>query len=246
MPLFWWIFLQGLAMSLIALVGSVTLVASEKTLDRIVHPLIALAAGSLLGGAFFHMLPTAALELGAGTALFGWLMVGFSSFFLLEQLIRWHHRRVDPKPARQPMAYLVLLADGLHNFVGGLGVAGAFLIDLRLGLIAWIAAAAHEVPQELGDFAVLVHGGFSRRRALLLNFLSGLTFLVGSLLAWGLAARIDLSALVAFAAGNFVYIGASDLVPEVARHEQMSKNLLHFGVFAAGVLALLAVRLVFD
>lgn len=246
MPVFWLIFLQGLAMSLIALVGSLTLIASEQTLQRIVHPLVALAAGSLLGGAFFHMLPTAAEELGAGTALFGWMMLGYSTFFLLEQLIWWHHRRIGPKDAPRPMAYLVLFADALHNFIGGLGVAGAFLIDARVGLVTWIAAAAHEVPQELGDFAILVHGGFSRRRALLLNFLSGLTFLFGSLLAWGFSGIIELPALLAFAAGNFVYIGASDLVPDVARHERFSKNLLHFLVFASGVLALLAVRLVFD
>ncbi|HCF59567.1 MAG TPA: zinc transporter [Myxococcales bacterium] len=246
MPTFWLIVLQGLAMSLIALVGSVTLFASEQTLARIVHPLIALAAGSLLGGAFFHMLPEAAIGLGAGTALFGWMMLGFSTFFLLEQLIFWHHRRAGPGRAPRPITYLVLLADGLHNFIGGIGVAGAFLIDVRVGLVTWIAAAAHEVPQELGDFAILVHGGFSRRRALLLNFLSGLTYLVGSLLTWGIAGRVDLPAVLAFAAGNFVYIGASDLVPEVARHERFSRNLLHFLVFAFGVVALLAVRIAFE
>ncbi|MGI5864909.1 MAG: ZIP family metal transporter [Myxococcales bacterium] len=246
MPTFWLIFFQGLAMSLIALVGSVTLIASEQTLARIAHPLIALAAGSLLGGAFFHMLPEAANELGAGTALFGWMVLGFSALFLLEQLISWHHRRTGSESAPRPMTYLVLLADGLHNFVGGIGVAGAFLIDVRVGLVTWIAAAAHEVPQELGDFAVLVYGGFSRRRALLFNFLSGLTFLVGSLLTWVIAGRVDLPALLAFAAGNFVYIGASDLVPEVARHERLSENLLHFLIFALGVVALLAVRIAFE
>jgi zinc and cadmium transporter len=106
-----------------------------------------------------------------------------------------------------------------------------------------MAAAAHEVPQELGDFGILVHGGWSRGKALLFNFLSALTFLVGGLLAYAAAQRFDTIGLVAFAAGNFIYIGASDLVPEVNKHREMRTNILHFGAFIAGVALLAAIRL---
>ena len=116
------------------------------------------------------------------------------------------------------------------------------MADIRLGIAAWLAAAAHEVPQELGDFAVLTHGGWSRRNALLFNVVSGSMFLVGGLLAWGLASRVDVGFLVPFAAGNFLYIGASDLVPEVNKAHTVRANLLHFAAFAAGLALLLAIR----
>jgi len=115
------------------------------------------------------------------------------------------------------------------------------LLDVRLGAAAWLAAAAHEIPQELGDFRVLVHGDWKRGRALFLNSLSGLKFLLGGLVAYGTSAAID-ATLVPFAAGNFIYIGASDLIPEVNRHRDARVNLLHFASFAAGVLLLWAIR----
>jgi zinc and cadmium transporter len=121
-------------------------------------------------------------------------------------------------------------------------VAGVFLIDIRLGVMAWIAAAAHEVPQELGDFGVLVHSGWSRARALLFNLLSGLTFLIGGLLAYAAAGRGEIPFLVPFAAGSFLYIGASDLIPQVNRHDSLRGNVVHFAAFAAGLLLLWGLR----
>src|SRR5690606_2700050 len=184
--------------------GAVTLLFSERKLARIVPPLVAFAAGTLLGGAFFHMLP-AGLE--AGLPHFDVLslvLLGFTIFFALEQFLHWHHCRQDAIDRKKPQTYLILIGDGLHNFLGGLAVGGAFLIDIRLGIVTWLAAAAHEIPQELGDFAVLVHGGWERGRALLFNVLSALTFLVGGLVAYGASFRLDVSFLVPFAAGNFI------------------------------------------
>ena len=230
-----WIIVGGVLMSAIAMVGSVTLVLKPATLDRLLLPLVAFAAGSLIGGAFFHMIPAAidanANILGIGVAV----VTGFTAFFVLEQVLHWHHCHRARSECKQPLTYLILIGDALHNFLGGLAIAGTFLIDVRLGITSWLAAAAHEVPQELGDFGVLVHGGWSKRRALLFNVLSGLTFLLGGLLAYGLSFQMDVSWLIPFAAGNFLYIGASDLVPEVNKHDNHKANAVHLLAFVLGV-----------
>ncbi|MFZ1863323.1 MAG: ZIP family metal transporter [Polyangiales bacterium] len=230
-----WIVIGGVLMSAIALVGSVTLLMKEQTLERIILPLVALAAGSLLGGALFHMLPAALDGTSDPLQVFGWTAVGFASFFAIEELLHWHHCHRARSDCRQPLTYLILVGDALHNFLGGLGVGGVFLVDARLGIAAWLAAAAHEVPQELGDFGVLVHGGWSPPKALLLNLLSGLTFLLGALLAWWVSSTLDISFLVPLAAGNFIYIAASDLVPEVTKHRDGNINALYFLCFVGGL-----------
>jgi zinc and cadmium transporter len=227
-------------MSVIALVGSVTLVLRESTLQRILLPLVSFAAGSLVGGALFHMIP-AALTGMPTMVTFGWVALGFLVFFGLEQFLHWHHCHRASAACKKPLTYLILIGDGLHNFLGGLSIAGVFLMDVRLGIAAWLAAAAHEVPQELGDFAVLVHGGWRKRSALLFNLLSGLTFLAGGLIAYVASLRLDVGWLVPLAAGNFLYIGASDLVPEVNKAHSFKANLLHFVVFAAGLGLLFAI-----
>ena len=238
-----WIVTGGVLMSAIAMVGSVTLIMKPATLDRLLLPLVAFAAGSLIGGAFFHMIPAAVVDngdiLNVGIAV----VAGFTVFFLLEQLLHWHHCHRANSDCKQPLTYLILIGDGLHNFLGGLAIAGTFLIDIRLGITSWLAAAAHEIPQELGDFGVLVHGGWSKRRALLFNVLSGSTFLLGGLVAYGLSFQMDVSWLIPFAAGNFLYIGASDLVPEVNKHHDLGANAVHLLAFVLGLLLLLFAKL---
>jgi zinc and cadmium transporter len=243
MSVLFWIVGGGLLMSAIALVGSVTLVLPRATLQRILLPLVALAAGSLLGGAFFHMIP-ASLAANRGVLFTSlWTMAGFTVFFALEQFLHWHHCHRASSSCKQPLSYLILIGDGLHNFLGGLAIAGTFLIDVRVGIAAWLAAAAHEVPQELGDFGVLLHAGWSKRKALLFNFLSGLTFLVGGLIAYAVSFELDVDFLVPFAAGNFIYIGASDLVPEVNKHGSPLVNAIHFVSFVVGVALMIVIRL---
>jgi zinc and cadmium transporter len=233
-------------MSAIALVGGVTLMLSEKTLQRILLPLVAFAAGSLLGGAFFHMLP-ASFAAGLGdTTVYALVLGGFAVFFALEQFLHWHHCHRAEAACKKPLTYLILIGDGLHNFLGGLAVAGTFLIDIRLGIVTWLAAAAHEVPQELGDFGVLVHGGWPRRQALFYNVLSALTFLLGGIIAYFASFRLDVSFLVPFAAGNFIYIAAADLIPEVKAHADLKTNFIHFIAFAAGVMLMLVVKLALE
>lgn len=229
-----WILAGGLAMSALAMVGGLTSLLRPKTLERLLLPLVALSAGTLLGGAFFHMLPEA---LPAGPPLRGalWLVLGFSSFLLLEQALHWHHSHHAPRGAPRPVTYLVLVGDGVHNFLGGLGVASTYLLSPEAGAMAWLAAAAHEVPQELGDFGVLVHGGWSRRRALLWNLASALTFPVGALVAYGASLRFDVAGLVLFGAGNFVYIAASDLIPEIKAEAGPARAALASATFGLGL-----------
>jgi zinc and cadmium transporter len=237
----YWIIISGLLMTVLALTGSLTLVLSDTARQRIMLPLVAFAAGSLIGGALLHMIP-AALDGGlpvSATVL--WVLAGFAVFFALEQFLHWHHCHRASTSCKKPLTYLILFGDGLHNFLGGLAVASTFLVDIRLGISTWLAAAAHEIPQELGDFAVLVHGGWEKGKALAFNMVSALTFLVGGLVTYAAATHIDVSFLVPFAAGNFLYIGASDLIPEVNRHERVGANLVHFGAFSLGALAILAV-----
>jgi zinc and cadmium transporter len=236
MPLVVWITVAGVAMAAIALVGSVTLVLSEAALKRLLLPLVALAAGSLLGGALFHLLPEAVAQLGNELDVYVAVVAGLVVFFLLEQFLHWHHCH-QPVSRHRPVGYLILLADGVHNLIGGLAVGGAFVVDVELGLVAWLVAAAHEVPQELGDFGILVHSGWSRRAALLFNLASGLTFLVGAWIAYALSGALDVALLLPFAAGNFLYIAVSDLLPQL-RSEALGEELVQFAAFCTGLLLL--------
>jgi len=220
-----WIIISGLAMSSLALVGGITVFLPARTLDRIVMPLVALAAGSLLGGALFHMLPEAVAELGNTLAVYVWLAGGFLTFFILEQFLQWHHCHRPAGPHKH-LGHLILLADGLHNFIGGLAVAAAFLVEVRLGIITWLVAAAHEIPQELGDFGILVYSGWKPRSALIYNAASAITFLVGGLVAYVLSGSFNVTLLVPFAAGNFIYIAAADLIPQITTTER-AENSAH-------------------
>lgn len=232
-------------MSAIAMVGSVTTLFQPVTLQRMLLPLVSLAAGTLLGGAFFHMIPEGTKSLEAVSAA-AWLLAGFSVFLLLEQFLHWHHSHQAAEEVRRPVTYLILIGDAAHNFLGGLAISSTFLVDPRAGMVAWMAAAAHEVPQELGDFGVLVHGGWPKRKALLWNFISALTFPVGALLAYFASFNYDVAPLVLFGAGNFIYIAASDLIPEIKSHARLRATLSHFAFFATGLLLMFALAQLFQ
>ena len=245
MDTLFWIIASGFAMSLIALVGLLTLVLKERLLKKILLLLVALSAGALLGGAFLHLIPETIVKVGVQLDMFLWLLFGFSLFFLLEQFLQWHHCHIVPSEHKKPVTYLILLADGLHNFIGGMAIAGSFMVSTSVGIITWLACAAHEIPQELGDFGILVHGGWNKYKALLFNFFSALTIIPGGLLVYFASASIDTTFLLPFAAGNFIYIASSDLIPEIKCRKNLRRGLLHFSAFIVGILLILAIRLAF-
>jgi zinc and cadmium transporter len=243
MSVFWWILISTLLMSLISWVGLLVLYANSHVLKKIILWLVAFSAGTLIGGAFLHMIPEAIEEMESLEAVFIWVLVGFSTFFLLEQVLHWHHCHELECDHSKPVANLILVADSVHNFVGGLVIAGAFLIDIRLGILTWIISAAHEIPQEMGDFAILIHSGWNKFRALVANFLSASTVIVGGLVAYFLSDSIELAFLLPFAAGNFIYIASSDLIPEFKNHEKVSIGLGYFGIFILGIVLIWGVGL---
>lgn len=233
---FWWILGTGLLMSVLSLVGGLTFVIGERTFKRLVHHLVSLAAGSLLGGAFLHMLPVAVQQMGNGPQTYLWVLFGFTLFLALEQGLHWHHCHREPSVHHKaPQTYLVLIADLLHNFIDGVSIAAIFIVDIHVGLMAWTAVALHEIPQELGDLGVLVHGGWRKREALIFNFLSSLTFPLAGVLVYFTARNWDLQFLVPFAVGNFIYIAAADLVPEIKRKEKLRDAAINLFFFILGI-----------
>jgi zinc and cadmium transporter len=223
-----------IGISLLSLVGVFTLSMRRKSLQKILMLLVSLSAGTLMGTVFLHLLPEAHHELGADKVYLG-VLLSFITFFLLEKVLHWQH--CHHTDHMHSFGYLNLIGDSLHNFIDGLVIAGAYAADINLGLVTTLAVALHELPQEIGDFGVLVHAGMSNRRALIYNALSALAAVVGALVGLLLLdQKLDISAyLLPFAAGGFLYIAASDLLPEIRKEANSPRLFLNFGVFLVGI-----------
>jgi zinc and cadmium transporter len=218
--------------STISLIGVITFAIDIKKLKKTLQYIVSFAAGSLIGGAFIHLIPEA-FNVSGGVFLQVSISIlaGIVMFFVLEKLIQWRHCHV-PTTEDHPhsFAYMNLVGDGVHNFIDGLIIAGAFLLDVNLGIVTTIAVILHEIPQEIGDFGVLVYGGFKVKKAILLNLATAFTAIIGAVTALAMSSIIlNISSfLVPFAAGGFIYIGASDLIPELNR--QTNKREASFKV----------------
>lgn len=237
------IFVATIIISLIAFAGIFTLIFKKEVLNKTLLVLVALSTGALLGGAFLHLLPEAVAEKGADQSIFLYLLLGFSIFFILEQFLHWRHQHTAA-PKAKPFSYLILISDALHNFIDGLVIAASFVTSFPLGVATTLAVALHEIPQELGDFAVLVYGGFRTKQALFFNFISALTAILGGIVGYFVSSIMQTSIiyLLPFAAGNFIYIAAADLIPEIKHQVNLKRSMIHFVVFLCGIAIMLAVK----
>jgi len=222
--------------SLISLVGVFFLGIKSKVLDQYLEVLISFASGSLLGGAFLHLLPETLESL--GEAAFSLVLVSFLFFFALEKFFYWRHCH-QGKCEVHAFTYLNLIGDAIHNFLDGTIIAAAFLTSLSLGITTSLAVIFHEIPQEIGDFSILIYGGIEKKKALLFNFFSALTAVIGAVLVYFFSSRIiNLTPyFLPLAAGNFLYLAATDIIPELHQKSKSSSHnsIKQFLTLSAGV-----------
>jgi len=216
-------------------VGVFTLSLKEKSLEKILFLLVSLSTGGLMGGAFLHLLPEA-VETLAGNEVFLCVLAGFFLFLLIEKIIHWRHCHKGHCEIHT-FAHMNLIGDSIHNFLDGLIMAAGFVASPSLGIASTIAIFLHEVPQEIGDFGVLVYGGMKKKTALMLNFLTALTAILGGFVGFYLLSFTQAFSayLIAFAAGGFIYIAASDLIPEIRKEIGIKKFALNFCVMMIGI-----------
>ncbi|HUW33745.1 MAG TPA: ZIP family metal transporter [Planctomycetota bacterium] len=248
MPILFWIIAATLFDSVVALVGVFSLWIKDRILKDLLFALVAFSAGALLSGALLHLMAESieSKVLSVNT-VFVLVLAGFSVFFMMEKFLYWRHCHNGVCEVH-PYTYLILFGDAAHNFIDGLVIAASFIVDVKFGMITTLMIISHEVPQELGDFAVLVYGGLSRKRALLYNFISQLTCVTGGLIGYAASSASSTFSiyLLPLAAGGFIYISASDLIPELHREADIKKSILAFFFFATGVVFMLGAKLVFE
>jgi zinc and cadmium transporter len=225
------------ALSSLSLMGSMTLMLRQDRLRRSLVVLIPFAAGALLGDSFLHIVPEVAeSDSGFGRGASISVVSGIIVFFILEKVLHWHHSHFPHAEVLHPVAVSNLLGDGLHNFIDGAIVAGAFTVSPQLGLATTAAVGLHEIPQELGDFGILLHAGLAPRRALLLNFLSGLTAIAGGAFTLLVSTPEAIAEfLLPFTAGAFTYIASTDLIPELHKEPEPAKSLVQVAALLMGV-----------
>jgi len=199
--------------------------------------LVGFSCGALIGGAFIHLLPESLEEMGqAYQAVLYYTIVGIIVFFIMEKFLYWRHCHEEKCPIHT-FVYLNLIGDGVHNFIDGMIIAGSFIISYSIGIATTFAVIFHEIPQEIGDFGVLVYGGLTKAKALAYNFVSALTAVAGSLVTYYLASYIQGmdTFLVPFAAGGFIYIAATDLMPELHKRSQAKESLIQLLALLTGI-----------
>ncbi|MFH1978758.1 MAG: ZIP family metal transporter [Candidatus Aenigmatarchaeota archaeon] len=239
-----WIFtiLAVIIVSLISLVGVAALSMKTQKLKSILIYLVSFSAGALLGDAFIHLLPEIVGEFGFTIQISIYLLGGIILFFVVEKLVHWRHCHLpNEKDHVHPFAYMNLMGDAVHNFIDGLIIAASFIVSFPVGIATTIAVILHEIPQEIGDFGVLIHGGFSKKKAICLNFLTALTAIIGAIVALIIGSFIENIALflVPIAAGGFIYIAGSDLIPELHKEVKASRSFLQLVALIMGIIVMM-------
>jgi len=234
--------------SLISLIGVFSLSLREDLLKKYVGIFISLAVGALLGDAFIHIIPEAFKDSSNATLTSVLIIAGILLFFILEKFLHWHHHGEEEDKTKHvhPMGKLILFSDGVHNLIDGIIIGASFLISIPIGIATTIAVILHEIPQEIGDFAVLLHSGYTKKRALWLNFLSACLAIVGVILSLMLGNAVENSIIwmLPVAAGGFIYVAVADLIPELQKNKEFKYSVLQIITVFIGILAMLALTLV--
>lgn len=238
------IILANVITSVVSLIGAFSFRINEKSLEKISFIFVSLSAGALLGDAFIHILPEA-LE-GTSSSLFSYTALGsIIGFFLIEKVLHWRHCHEGQCDVHQTFGYMNLLGDSVHNFIDGLIIAATFLVDVKLGFVTTFAVMLHELPQEIGDFGVLIYSGYSKKKALFFNFVVSLTAILGGVVGYFLSKNI--ASFVAFllpvAAGGFIYIALSDLLPEMKKETNLRRSQSYFVIFLTGILIMFLIKI---
>lgn len=249
-----YIVLTTFLITLISFVGVFALAIKDKVLNKILLFLVSLSAGALMAGAFLHLIPEAienSLHEQEGnieipTDIFIYVLLGFILFFIIEKVLHWRHCHKG-KCDVHTFHYMNLVGDSVHNFIDGLILAASFVTSIELGITTTFAIAAHEIPQEIGDFGVLIYGGFKKKKAIILNFIVAATAIAGGLIGYFISKMINEATtfLLPFAAGGFIYIAATDLVPEIKKELDYKKYLITLMFFIMGILIMWAIKLYF-
>ncbi|MCF7836047.1 MAG: ZIP family metal transporter [Candidatus Marinimicrobia bacterium] len=244
MSTLFYIIISTFSITLCVWVALLFLFIKKNVLSKIVLYLVSLSAGAMMGGAFLHLLPEA-LEKIEGIGIFVIVLASFSFFFLIEKFFHWRHCHKD-KCSVHTFGYMNLFGDSVHNFIDGLVLAAAFIIDIKLGVVTTLAVALHEIPQEVGDFGVLIYAGFKRKTALFINYGVATSVILGGVVGYFLSLHLGgvLPYLLPFTAGGFIYIAAADLMPEIKKENSLVKSLISFGVFLVGVCLMFLLRFV--
>jgi zinc and cadmium transporter len=237
------VFLVGL----ISFIGIFTLSIKTRKLKKVLLYLVSFSAGALFGDAFIHLLPEVTKEHGFGLQTSSSILLGIVFFFVVEKVIHWRHcHHTTDHNHVHPFAIVNLVGDGVHNFLDGLIIGVSYLVSIPVGIATTVAVILHEIPQEIGDFAVLLHGGFTKAKALFLNFVTAMIALLGTVAALLLSQQVDklTSFLVPFAAGGFIYIAGSDLIPELHKESKTWKSFWQLIAFVAGIIVMLLLLLI--
>lgn len=248
MEILFYSFLAVLIVSLISFVGIFTLSIKAEQLKKILLYIIGFSTGALFGDVFIHLLPEMIKENSFTIITSFCLISGILVFFIMEKIIHWQHCHMPiTKQHVHPFAYTIIIGDALHNVIDGMIITSSFIVNVPLGMATTLAVIFHEIPQEIGDFGILIHGGFSKKKALFINFLAALTAFIGMFIAFflnGIISGIQ-GFFIPFTIGSFIYIAGSDLIPELHKETELRKSALQLIAFILGIFVMVILKVMF-
>ncbi len=245
-----WLYALGsvLLVSLVSLAGAATLSLSRSFLKRILLFLVSFAVGSLLGGAFIHLLPEAFASDLNPLVVSGSVLAGIILFFILEKFFRWRHCHQETTADHvHPVVPMNIFGDAMHNFIDGILIGVTYAVSIPLGMATTVAVLLHEIPQEIGDFSILIHGGLTVKKALLFNFASALTAVIGVVMALMLGTSMEgvLLYFLPMTAGGFIYIAGSDLIPELHHNTDVKISIMQLLALLGGIAIMFGLAIAF-